>query len=109
MLQTRLTVGKVALAWMMFLWGAALVLPNLDSHAHANPVLKVIVAAGYITLLIGNAIALTDYFNRAWRRVGTVTDPTVYVMWLSLESIAAAAFLGLAAYPAVIFAVAHLR
>jgi hypothetical protein len=109
MLQSRLTIGKVALAWVMFLSGAALILPNLDSRAHANPAGKAIVVVGYITLLIGTPIALTNYFNRAWRRVGTITNTTVYVIWLSLESIAAVAFLGLVAYPAIVFAVARLR
>jgi hypothetical protein len=109
MLLSRLTLGKVALAWIVFLWGAALVLPNLDSHAQAHPAVRAIVAAGYATLLVGTPIALITYFNRAWRRVGTVPNTTVYVIWLSLESIAAVGFLAALAYPDVLFAVARLR
>lgn len=106
---SRLTLGRVALAWIVFLWGAALVLPNLDSHAQAHPAVKAIVAVGYVLLLIGTPISLIAYFNRAWRRVGTVPNTTVYVLWLSLESIAAAGFLGALAYPAMTFAIARLR
>lgn len=109
MLLSRLTLGRVALAWFAFLWTAALVLPNLDSHAQANPVVKAMLLAGYATLLVGTPIALINYFNRAWRRVGTVPNTTVYVIWLSLESIAAVGFLGLLAYSAIMFAVTRLR
>ena len=70
---------------------------------------KAIVAAGYVTLLIATPIALVSYFNRAWRRVRTVPNTTVYVIWLSLESIAALGFLVLLAYSAMLFAAARLR
>jgi hypothetical protein len=106
---SRLTLGRVALAWFAFLWAAARVLPNLDSHAQANPVVKAMLAVGYATLLVGTPIALINYFNRAWRRVGTVPNTTVYVVWLSLESIAAVGFLALLAYSAIMFAVPRLR
>jgi hypothetical protein len=105
----RLTLGKVALAWIVFLWGAALVLPNLDFHAQAHPAVKAILATGYATLLLGTPIALIAYFNQAWRRVDTVPNTTTYVIWLSLESIAAVGLLGVLAYPAVLFVVARLR
>lgn len=105
----RLTLGKVALAWIAFLWGAALVLPNLDSHAQAHPAVKVILAVGYALLLVGTPIALIAYFNRAWRRVDTVPNTITYVVWLSLESVGAAGLLGVLAYPVVLFVVGHLR
>lgn len=66
-------------------------------------------AVGYATLLIGTPIALINYFNRAWRGVDTVPNTTVYVVWLSPESIAAVGFLGLLAYSAITFAFARLR
>jgi hypothetical protein len=109
MLLSRLTLGRFVLAWMVFLWCAALALPHLDSHAQANPVVKAIFVAGYATLLTGTPIALMNYFNRAWRRVGIVPNTTVYVIWLSLESLAAVGFLCVLAYPAIMFAVARLR
>ena len=105
-----MTLGRVALAWIVFLWGAALVLPNIDdSDPQVNPAVKLIVTAVYVTLLIGTPIALINYFNRAWRRFGAVPNTTVYVIWLSLESIAAVGFLGLLACPVITFAVARLR
>jgi hypothetical protein len=109
MLLSRLTLGRVVLAWIVFLWGAALILPNLDSRAQTHPAMKAIVAAGYVTLLVGTPISLIAYFNRAWRRVGTVSKTTAYVIWLSLESVAAVGLLGLIAYPAIIFAGTRLR
>jgi len=109
MLLSRLTLGKVALAWAVFLWCAGLVLPNLDSHAQAHPAVKAIVAAGLATLLIGTPIALATYFNRAWRRVAAVPNRTAYVLWLSLESIAGIGGLGILVYATVTFAVARFR
>jgi hypothetical protein len=106
---TRLTVGRVALAWFAFLWIAALVLPNLDSHARAHPAAKAIMAAGYVTLLIASPIALVSYFNREWRRARSGPNTTVYVIWLSLESVAALGFLVLLVYSAILFAAARLR
>jgi hypothetical protein len=108
MSRARLTIGRVVLAWVAFLSIAALVLPNLDSHARAHPASKAIVAAGYVALLIASPIALVSYFNREWRRARSVPN-TAYVIWLSLESVAAFAFLLLLPYPAILFAAARLR
>ena len=66
-------------------------------------------AAGYATLLVGTPIALITYFNRAWRRAGMVPNRAAYVIWLSLESIAAVGLLGVLAYPAIIVAISRLR
>jgi hypothetical protein len=55
------------------------VLPNLDSHTRADPVVKAIIAVVYTLFLIGTPIALVTYFNRAWRRVATVPNRTSYV------------------------------
>ncbi len=106
---SRLTVGRIALAWGVFLWCAGLVLPNLDSHTRVHPAVKAVVAVVYALFLVGTPIALATYFNRAWRRVGTVSNRTVYVVWLSLESIAAAGLLGILAYASISFAVARFR
>ena len=109
MLLSRLTLGRVVAAWLVFLWLAGLVLPNLDSHAQVHPAVKAIVAAGFATLLVGTPMALATYFNRAWRRVGTVPNRTAYVVWLSLESIAGIGILGILVYATVTFAVARFR
>lgn len=109
MLLSRLTLGRIAFAWAIFLWSAALVLPLLDSHTRAHPLVKAVVAVVYASFFIGTPIALATYFNHAWRRVSAVPNRTTYVIWLSLESIAAMGFLGLLAYTIITFAVAHLR
>ena len=106
---SRVTVGKVAFAWAIFLWCAAIVLPNLDSHARALPIVKAIVAIVYAQFLIGTPIALAVYFDRAWRRVTTAPNRTAYVIWLSLETIAGIGLLGVLAYATVSFAVVRLR
>lgn len=105
----RLTLGKVTVAGFVFLWAAALILPNLDSHARVHPAVKVIVTV-YLALLLGaTPIALVDYFNRQWRRVRSVPNRSAYVLWLSLESIAAMGVLGLLAYALVTAVVSRLR
>lgn len=95
---SRVTLGKVALAWAVLLWWAGLALPNLDSHAHAHPAVEAIVLIFFALLVIGTPIALGAYFNRAWRQVPTVSNRTAYVVWLSLETIAGAGLLVILAY-----------
>lgn len=106
---SRVTLGKIALGWGIFLWCAAMILPNLDSHTRAHPVVKSIIAVVYALFLIGTPIALATYFNRAWRRAATVPNKTAYLIWMSLESIAGAGLLGILAYATVSFAAAHFR
>lgn len=106
---SRITLGKIALGWGIFLWCAVIVLPNLDSHTRALPVVKAIVAVVYTLFLIGTPIALATYFNRAWRRASTVPNRTAYVIWMSLESVAGAGLLGVLAYATVSLAMAHFR
>jgi hypothetical protein len=106
---SRITLGKIAFAWALFLWCAGMVLPNLDSHTRAQPVVKAIVAVVYTMFLIGTPIALATYFNRAWRRVAAVPNRTAYLIWMSLESIAGAGLLGILAYATVSFAIARFR
>ena len=64
---SRVTLGKIAFGWAIFLWCAGMVLPNLDSHTRAHPVVKVIIGVVYLMFLIWTPIALVAYFNRAWR------------------------------------------
>jgi hypothetical protein len=106
---SRVTLGKIAFGWVIFLWSAAMVLPNLGSHTRAHPFVKAIIAVVYTLFLIGTPIALTSYFNRAWRLVATVPNRTAYVIWLSLESIAGAGLLGILAYATISFAIGHFR
>jgi len=86
-----------------------MVLPNLDSHTSANPVVKTIIAVVYALFLIGTPVALAAYFNRAWRRVGAVPNRTEYVIWMSLESIAGIGLVGVLAYATVSVTLAQFR
>jgi hypothetical protein len=81
---SRVTLGKIVLAWAIFLWCAAMVLPNLDSHTRVHPVVKAIITVVYVLYLIGTPIALVIYFKRAWGRVPTVPNKSAYVIWMSL-------------------------
>jgi hypothetical protein len=105
----RLTLGKIALAWAVLLWTAALVLPQLGPQAQAHPIVKSVVAVLFSLLLIGTPVALIRYFNRAWRRVDAVPNRVAYVTWLSLETIAGAGLVGMLGYAAITFTVARLR
>ena len=106
---SRVTLGKIALAWGVFLWCAALVLPNLDLHTRARPVVKAVIVVVYTLYIIGTPIALATYFNQAWRRVSTVPNRTAYIIWMSLETVAGAGLLGVLAYATVSFAMARFR
>lgn len=106
---SRVTLGRIALAWGVFLWCAAMLLPNLDLHTRAHPVVRATIVVVYTLYIIGSPIALAAYFNRAWRRVSAVPNKTAYIIWMSLESIAGAGLLGALAYATVSFAMAHFR
>ncbi len=106
---SRLTLGKVALAWVVFLWSAALVLPQLGPRTQAHPIVKALVSGMSVLLLTGTPIALIGYFNRAWRRVDAVPNRVAYVTWLSLETIAGVGLVGMLGYAAITFTIARLR
>jgi hypothetical protein len=109
MLLSRLSLGRIAVGWAVFLWVAALVLPQLDSRARAHPAVQVIILTVYGLFLLGTPIALTNYFIGAWRRIGLVPNRIAYVSWLSLESIAGIALLALLAYAALSLTAFHFR
>ena len=105
----KLSIGKVAIGWAVLLVGAALALPPIDSHAPVHPVLMGVIVTCCAALIVATPIALTTYFNRSWRRVGTVPNRAAYVTWLTLESIAALGVLAMLMYPFIRLAVARLR
>jgi hypothetical protein len=107
-MRPRLNIRNIALAWALLLFGAALILPNLDLHTRSYPLVKVLLAAYWLLLLIGTPVAFFSYFNRAWRNADAVPNRGSYVTWLSLESIAAIAFLVMLFY-ATLSAVLKLR
>lgn len=77
------------LGWFVFLLGAALLLPPLDSHASAQPTVKAAFAVVGALFVIGTLVALMSYFMRAWQRLGTVPNRTAYMVWVGLETVAA--------------------
>ena len=109
MVLSRLTLGKVVLAWVVLLWTAAMVLPQLGPQVQAHPIVKTVVAVLFVLLFTGTPIALIRYFSQAWRRVNTVPNRVAYVTWLGLETIAGAGLIGLLGYAAITFTIARLR
>ena len=65
--------------------------------------MKAVLAVGYATLLIGTPIALINYLKSGVAQSWHGPQYNVYVIWLSLERIAAVGFLGLLAYSAIVF------
>ena len=89
-MRIQLKVRHIALAWAWLLFGAALVLPTLSLQVRNSRGIKVAIGGYWLLLLIGTPIALVSYFKRAWRKASTMPNRgTTYIVWLSLESIAA--------------------
>jgi hypothetical protein len=102
-----LTLRRVALAWVILLFGAALILPNLRIQVRSHPAVKIVIAAYWVLLLIGTPIPLVRHFRRAWREAPIAPNRTIYVIWLCLETACAAglmAFLLCATVAAVLVA-----
>ena len=77
------------LGWMILLIGAASLLPPLDSRVRPHPAAIVLVVAGCAVGLILGCISLYRYFDKSWRQWRGVPNRTEYVVWLSLETLAA--------------------
>jgi hypothetical protein len=88
----RLTMERVVFAWGVFLFGAALILPNLSLQTRTHPAVKGIIATYWVLLLVGTPISLTSYLSRAWRRSRTAPNRGTYIVWLGLETMAAVGF-----------------
>lgn len=82
----RLTLGKVAIGWILFLWGAAVLIP---SHPAAPSSLAGLVLGVFGILLLATAVAAFRYFKKAWEKSRSVSDRTAYVLWVGLETIVA--------------------
>ena len=105
----RLTVTRVMMAWAVFLVAAALILPNLDSHARSYPVVEVIIVVYWVSAVIATPVSFVAYFKNAWRRVKIVDNRRVYVLWLSLETIAAVLVVAFLLVTSVAAVVVELR
>jgi hypothetical protein len=77
------------LGWMILLIGAAWLLPPLDSRVKPHPAAIVLVVAGCAVFLILGCISLYRYFDDSWRKWRDVPNKPEYVVWLSLETLAA--------------------
>ena len=93
-----ITLGKVLIAWLVFLLGAALILPPLDSHAPVSSTQGLVLLLCLGLLLIATPIAAVRYFRQAWQKVDSVPNRTSYVVWLGLETTAAVGVLALIVY-----------
>jgi hypothetical protein len=109
MVLSKLTLGRVAIAWAVFLIGAAVALPPIDSRTPVHPAVTVIVFICCALLLIATPIAVFTYFNQAWRKIGSVPNKSAYAIWLGLESIVAVSILSTTAYAVISVAIARLR
>jgi len=77
------------LGWMILLIGAAWLLPPLDSRVKPQPWAVVLVVAGCAVGLVLGTISLYRYFHDSWRQWRDVPNKTEYIVWLSLETLAA--------------------
>ncbi len=78
--------------WMVVLLAAAWLLPPLDSpRIEPHPVAAAVVVAACALFLIITCISLYRYFRAAWSKWRTVPNRTEYVVWISLETLAAIA------------------
>jgi hypothetical protein len=104
-----MTCGKIALAWAVLLFSAALILPNLSLQMRTHTTVKIVIAAYWVLLLIGTPISLIDHFRRAWKKAAMVPNRTAYVTWLGLETACAAVFLAFLLFATIAAVVVSLR
>jgi hypothetical protein len=77
------------LGWMILLIVAAWLLPPLDSRIQPHPVAVILVVAGCAVGLILTCISGYRYFSDSWRQWRRVPNRVEYLVWLSLETVAA--------------------
>jgi hypothetical protein len=83
----------LALGWLIFLIGAAWLLPPLDSHIRPKAATRGFILACCSLLLFATCVGILRYFADAWKRARTASNRTAYIVWLSLETLAAVALL----------------
>ena len=79
----------VWLGWMILLILAACLLPPLDSQIQPHPVAVILVVAGCAVGLILTCISGYRYFSDSWRQWRRFPNRVEYLVWLSLETVAA--------------------
>jgi hypothetical protein len=98
MRKPRLNLANVALSWFVYCVGAALVLTPLDSRLQPHVAFVAVLLVVGAVLAAATAVAALRYFTEAWRKARTVPNRTAYILWLSLETSAAAVVLVFLAY-----------
>ena len=73
--------------WIALLVLAAILLPPLDSRVEPRPILAKFFVVSTIILSLYTVIVMFVYFDRAWRRAGSVPNRVEYISWLSLETV----------------------
>ena len=74
-------------AWILILSLAAFLLPPLDSRAGPGPLLARTFIVATVVLFAYTMVMMFGYFNRAWRRVGLVSNRVQYASWLCFETV----------------------
>ena len=89
----RVKLSHVALCWLIFLVGAAWLLPPLDSHMPTNAALRALILACCTVLVVATCMGAMRYFTDAWGKAAAVPDRAAYITWISLEGLAAVVLL----------------
>jgi hypothetical protein len=92
----RPKLTHVAFGWVIFLIGAAWLLPPLDSHLSTNAETRWLILTCCIVLVLATCIATVRYFIDAWSKVRAVSNRTAYVAWISFETLVAVVVLAAA-------------
>jgi hypothetical protein len=84
-----LKLKYIAVGWLIFLVGAAWLLPPLDSRTATNALLRDLMLACCAVLAIATCIAALRHFKDAWSKADTVPNRGAYIAWISFETLAA--------------------
>jgi hypothetical protein len=85
----RLRLTHVTFGWVIFLIGAAWLLPPLDSHLSTNAATRRLILTCCTVLVVATCIATVRYFIDAWGKLRAVPNRTAYAAWISLETLVA--------------------
>jgi hypothetical protein len=80
-------LGIVLLAWIIFFWLAACVLPPLDSHVKSSPLVFWIFLIVAVVLALSSVIVIPAYVYQSRLKLPTAPNRTLYGLWVGLESL----------------------
>lgn len=84
-----LKLKYIAVGWLIFLIGAAWLLPPLDSRTATNAALRVSMLVCCVVLVIATCLATLQYFKDAWGKAGSAPNRNAYIAWIGLETLTA--------------------